>query len=82
MEDTCDRIATQVKRIAVANAKLNKMKEREMREFIVRVLISEYRNDPDFLRQDAEIYLKEDESKALADDDPEWVGFSNFINNN
>ena len=46
--------------IAVANAKLNKMKQAEMREFIVGVLISEYRNDPDFLKQDANIYLKEE----------------------
>lgn len=50
----------ELKIIAVANAKLLKMKEREMREFIVGVLISEYKQDPEFFHQDAEIYLKEE----------------------
>ena len=47
------------KRIAVANLKADKMSEREMREIIVKVLISDYLKDDDFLQQDYEIYLKE-----------------------
>ena len=47
------------KRIAVANLKVDKMSEREMREIIVKVLISDYLIDDDFLQQDYEIYLKE-----------------------
>jgi len=50
----------ELKRIAVANAKLNKMKQSEMREFIVGVLISDYEEVPEFFHQDAEIYLKEE----------------------
>jgi hypothetical protein len=46
------------KRIAVANLKADKMKEREMREIVVKVLISDYLKDPEFLQQDYEIYLK------------------------
>ena len=46
-----------MKKMIVANAKLNKMKEREMREFIVKVLMSDYEEDPDFLQQDFEIYV-------------------------
>ena len=46
-------------RMAVANANLNKMKEREMREFIVSHLMYEYNEDPEFLKQDQELYLKE-----------------------
>tara|TARA_R110002020_G_scaffold196537_1_gene397538 strand:+ start:608 stop:775 length:168 start_codon:yes stop_codon:yes gene_type:complete len=46
------------KRIAVANLKADKMKEREMRGIVVKVLISDYLKDPEFLQQDAEIYLK------------------------
>ena len=48
------------KRIAVANLKADKMKEREMREIVVKVLISDYLKDPEFLQQDYEIYLKEE----------------------
>ena len=46
-------------RMAVANAHLNKMKEREMREFIVSHLMYEYNEDSELFKQDQELYLKE-----------------------
>jgi len=47
------------KRIAVANLKADKMTQMEMRGIVVKVLISDYLKDPEFLQQDYEIYLKE-----------------------
>jgi hypothetical protein len=47
-------------RRAVANANLNKMKEWEIREFIVSHLMYEYMEDPEFLKQDQELFLKEE----------------------
>jgi len=47
-------------RMAVANANLNKMKDWEMREFIVSHLVYEYMEDPEMLKQDQELFLKEE----------------------
>ena len=46
-----------MKKMIVANEKWNKMKEREMRKFIVKVLMSDYEKDQEFLQQDFEIYV-------------------------